>query len=62
MTPWKWKKHDDRGRPDGISDATIVEVRIADDLMTPMRADELDWHCPSDPVTMYRVLRLSGDE
>ncbi len=53
-----WIEHDDNGIP--VHPATIVIVDLSGDILSPMRADEIGWCFPGDPVTRYRIRKPRG--
>lgn len=55
-----WVPHDDSGRPAGVTPDTIVIADLSGDQIGPMRADEMDWHCPGDPICRYRIRKPRG--
>jgi hypothetical protein len=54
-----WIEHDDSGRPLAVKPDMIVqcEMKSDGDILCPMPASYLDWHCPGDPIAAYRVQR-----
>lgn len=57
MTEWKWTDwiaHNDQGRPAGLEPDEIVIADLSGDILSPMPANDIDWHCPGDPVTRYK--------
>ena len=50
-----WIPHDDSGHPTGVDDDEVVIAMLeGGDELVPMRADEMDWHCPGDAIVKYR--------
>ncbi|MDI9407781.1 MAG: hypothetical protein QM523_00875 [Candidatus Pacebacteria bacterium] len=63
MSAWgPWTLHDDSGLPLALKPGMIVEaeMKLDGEILTPMRVEELDWHCPGDPVAAYRVQKPKG--
>jgi hypothetical protein len=57
MEQWHWSEwiaHDDKGWPEGVEPDEIVLADIDGDIMTPMPACRISWHCPGDPVRRFR--------
>lgn len=63
MEEWgPWTLHDDSGVPLALKPGMIVQVEMKMDgkVLTPMLVEEIDWHCPGDPVAAYRVQKPKG--
>lgn len=57
-----WHLHDDAGWPASVRAGVIVQVRFKHDghVTWPMVAEELDWHCPGDPIAAFRIRKARG--
>jgi hypothetical protein len=54
MTDWI-RHYPDEGQP--VDDDVIVVAILEDEeKLPPMRADEIDWDCPGDQITEYRIV------
>lgn len=54
---WEWSDwiaHDDKGWPNGVEPDEIVLADLSGDIMPPMPAVHLTWHCPGDPVSRFK--------
>jgi hypothetical protein len=50
-----WFPHDDNGWPARVRKGDIVQADMGDEILCPMGAEDLDWHCPGDPVLRFRI-------
>lgn len=42
--------------PSPVPDDTIVIVEMEDgDMLSPLRADQVDWNCPGDQIVSYTI-------
>jgi hypothetical protein len=49
-----WINHTQGPAP--VSASTIVIVKMCNgDVLSPMRADEMDWNFPGDAIVQYKV-------
>lgn len=57
-----WTPHDDSGFPLSVKPGMVVQVEFKTDgdVIGPMLAGELDWHCPGDPVAAFRIRKPRG--
>ncbi len=56
-----WIEHYNDGWPKELHPHTIVQVQMEIDgeILSPMRADRVDWEHDDDPVCRYIIVRVN---
>ena len=50
----KWKRHTQGNMPVRSSDTVIIKMDDGD-VIGPLKAIDIDWDCPEDPVIKFKV-------